>query len=161
MNIFDFIYLAKFANNTFEGKEYYMRNKMHISLKILLGLLVGIIIFLLMFILYVKFGISKEIDLSLLKTGQTTVTKIYAFDRENGEIRLDLPIELSEERIFLQNSEWCSIAGIPENLKNAFIAVEDHKFYEHKGVNWQRTIRAGLNYIANFGKSEFGGSTIT
>ena len=161
LNIFDFIYLAKFANNTFEGKEYYMRNKMHIFPKILLGLLVGIIIFLLMFILYVKFGISKEIDLSLLKTGQTTVTKIYAFDRENGEIRLDLPIELSEERIFLQNSEWCSIAGIPENLKNAFIAVEDHKFYEHKGVNWQRTIRAGLNYIANFGKSEFGGSTIT
>ena len=138
-----------------------MRNKMHFFPKIIFILSVLLGIFFAVFVLYVRFGLSKEIDLSLLNTGKTSVTKIYGFDRENGELKVDSPIELVNERIFLQNSEWCSIESIPENLKNAFIAIEDHTFYEHKGVNWQRTLRATLNYILNFGRSEFGGSTIT
>ena len=138
-----------------------MQRKKHIFSKIALYFLVGLLIFLIAFVIYVKYGISKSIDLSMIRAGESSVTKIYSFERENGEIDFSSPIEIEEERIFLQNSEWCSIYDIPQNLKNAFIAVEDHKFYEHNGVNWARTAKATLNYILNFGKSSFGGSTIT
>ncbi len=126
-------------------------------------LISALIIFLLAvsFLLYVYFGLSKEIDLGLIRAGGSSVTRVYTFERENGEIDMYNPTELTEERIFFKNSEWCSIYDMPKNLINAFIAVEDHKFYEHNGVDWPRTIKATLNYIFKLEKSGFGGSTIT
>lgn len=49
---------------------------------------------------------------------------------------------------------------IPENLKNAFVAVEDVRFYEHSGVDFRGIMRAMWANISNQGVSE-GGSTIT
>ncbi|MBR2432370.1 MAG: transglycosylase domain-containing protein, partial [Clostridia bacterium] len=55
---------------------------------------------------------------------------------------------------------YAPIDAIPEDLVNAFVAIEDKRFYDHKGVDWYRTAGAALNYIFRFRKS-FGGSTIT
>ncbi|MCR5175449.1 MAG: penicillin-binding protein 1A [Anaerovibrio sp.] len=49
---------------------------------------------------------------------------------------------------------------IPENLKNAFVAVEDVRFYEHSGIDFRGIMRAAWSNITNQGVSE-GGSTIT
>lgn len=49
---------------------------------------------------------------------------------------------------------------IPKNLINAFIAVEDARFYEHSGVDPRGILRAVWSNITNRGVSE-GGSTIT
>ena len=49
---------------------------------------------------------------------------------------------------------------IPENLKNAFVAVEDVRFYEHSGVDFRGIMRALWANISHQGVSE-GGSTIT
>ena len=49
---------------------------------------------------------------------------------------------------------------IPENLKNAFVAVEDVRFYEHSGVDFRGILRAMWANISRQGVSE-GGSTIT
>ncbi len=46
-----------------------------------------------------------------------------------------------------QQKEWVDIEDVPQNLINAFIAVEDQDFYEHHGVNWKRTTFAVLNEI--------------
>ena len=49
-------------------------------------------------------------------------------------------------------------------LPDAFIAIEDKRFYEHGGVDIIRTTRAILNYgvsIITGGDASFGGSTIT
>lgn len=135
--------------------------KRHFAKKLFTSFLILLFIVSTGFIIYAKFGIRKEIDLSLIKTGNSEITKIYIFDRKEGIININAPKELSDERIFLENREWCSIDNIPENLKNAFIAIEDHKFYEHNGVNWQRTAKALASYLVNFGKASFGGSTIT
>ena len=52
-----------------------------------------------------------------------------------------------------------SIDEIPEMLQNAFIAVEDARFYEHNGVDVKRIVGA---LVANFTSgSTQGGSTIT
>ena len=53
------------------------------------------------------------------------------------------------------------ITQIPENLKNAYIDIEDQRFYSHEGVDVKRTAGAIVTYVKNFGKSSFGGSTIT
>ncbi len=50
--------------------------------------------------------------------------------------------------------------GIPANLANAFIAIEDKGFKSHYGVDWKRTFGALLNEFFHF-SSKFGGSTIT
>ena len=51
--------------------------------------------------------------------------------------------------------------SIPKNLKNAYVAIEDQRFYKHHGVDIKRTSSAIASYIIHFGKSSFGGSSIT
>jgi penicillin-binding protein 1A len=45
-------------------------------------------------------------------------------------------------------------------MKNAFIAAEDDRFYEHPGVDYQGLVRAALNLLLTGEKGQ-GGSTIT
>ena len=50
---------------------------------------------------------------------------------------------------------------IPQYLKDAYVSIEDERFYSHGGVDVKRTGGAVLTYISHFGSSPFGGSTIT
>lgn len=54
-----------------------------------------------------------------------------------------------------------SISEMPADLKNAYVAIEDERFYKHQGVDIKRTGSAILSYIFHFGNSSYGGSTIT
>lgn len=54
-----------------------------------------------------------------------------------------------------------TIEEIPDNLKNAYISIEDERFYEHYGIDLKRTAYAVYTYIRNEGSSSFGASTIT
>lgn len=60
-----------------------------------------------------------------------------------------------------RNSNNVTLEKIPDNLKNAYIDIEDERFYSHRGVDVKRTVGAIGTYITHFGKSSFGGSTIT
>lgn len=53
-----------------------------------------------------------------------------------------------------------SIDEVPANLQNAFIAVEDNRFYEHHGVDPLGIIRAVFRNIIS-GNATAQGSTIT
>ncbi len=63
------------------------------------------------------------------------------------------------------NSVWVDLDEIPVHLQNALIAIEDERFWEHEGVDWQRTVSAMANLLMNrvfhLGSTEYGGSTIT
>ncbi len=50
--------------------------------------------------------------------------------------------------------------GLPADLIHAFVAIEDKRFFEHRGVDVCRTANAVLNYVKG-GRRSFGGSTIT
>ncbi len=50
---------------------------------------------------------------------------------------------------------------MPKNLKNAYVAIEDERYYKHHGVDIKRTGSAIINYVIHLGNSSFGGSTIT
>ena len=54
-----------------------------------------------------------------------------------------------------------SIDEVPANLQNAFIAVEDNRFYEHHGVDPIGIIRAVFRNIISGNATAQGGSTIT
>lgn len=60
-----------------------------------------------------------------------------------------------------KNTNNVSLSEIPDNLKNAYIAIEDQRFYKHSGVDLPRTGAAIFSYIRNLGSSSFGGSSIT
>jgi penicillin-binding protein 1A len=49
---------------------------------------------------------------------------------------------------------------IPEVLKQATVAIEDARFYEHKGIDYQGVIRAAVKNLSS-GETVQGGSTIT
>ena len=55
--------------------------------------------------------------------------------------------------------DWVDIDNIPDMLKNAFISVEDVRFYKHSGVDFKRLFSAALEILGNSNSS--GGSTIT
>ena len=46
-------------------------------------------------------------------------------------------------------------------LPNAYVAIEDKRFYEHSGIDISRTLSATIQYIVRGGHSSYGGSTIT
>ena len=52
------------------------------------------------------------------------------------------------------------LSRVPTHVKNAFIAVEDRRFYEHHGIDWQGVARATVSNIKAGGVRE-GGSTIS
>lgn len=54
-----------------------------------------------------------------------------------------------------------SSSDIPQNLKDAYVSIEDERFYSHWGVDAKRTGGAIATYVTHFGSSSFGGSTIT
>lgn len=60
-----------------------------------------------------------------------------------------------------KRKEKVAFDSIPNNLKNAYVAIEDQRFYSHGGVDVKRSAAAILSYITNFGSASFGGSTIT
>src|SRR3977135_756357 len=59
-----------------------------------------------------------------------------------------------------QRRVWVPLADIPEQVRNAFIAAEDKRFFQHKGVDERGMIRAFIGNLAQSGRPQ-GGSTIT
>ena len=51
-------------------------------------------------------------------------------------------------------------AQLPESMREAVVAIEDERFYKHKGIDYGAIVRAGVRNIES-GKNVQGGSTIT
>lgn len=61
---------------------------------------------------------------------------------------------------YTQDRKICKYEDMPENLINAFVALEDKTFWKHHGFNWTRMIGAVFQSITGSGKIS-GTSTIT
>lgn len=87
--------------------------------------------------------------LDLAKIDEQAETSFF-YDRD-GKLITDF--KGTEDRIMV------SIDTMPANLRNAFVAVEDARFYNHSGVDLKRIVGA---FVQNFVTgSQQGGSTIT
>lgn len=59
------------------------------------------------------------------------------------------------------NRKYVTIDEIPQSLQDAFVAIEDERFYEHNGIDMQSILRAAATGIAHGFHFSQGGSTIT
>lgn len=59
-----------------------------------------------------------------------------------------------------KNREMVDFKDIPQDLKDAFVSIEDKRFYEHPGIDIKRITGAVINFFKP-GASSYGGSTIT
>lgn len=123
------------------------------SSSIILKIFLGIIIFI--FVLVVGAGIGfltaninakPDIAGDILPPASSQI-----YDSAGNEIA---NIHAEEDRVPVK------IEQIPINLQHAFIAVEDARFYEHKGVDPRGLLRAAYKNIVSKEIAE-GGSTIT
>ena len=100
---------------------------------------------------------------------------------ENGDIpRLGKESMYTRSSIYVQNEDgewvrhrelsggnciWYDYDKIPQYMKDAVVAIEDERYWEHEGVDWKRTTGAMINLVLNrafnMGSTEYGGSTIT
>ncbi|QFT89361.1 Penicillin-binding protein 1A/1B [Bacillus sp. THAF10] len=90
---------------------------------------------------------TPPLDETLLKV--PVPSKVYDM---NGELAAEIGGQ--------QAREYVDADDIPDLVKNAFLATEDVRFYEHNGVDYRRLAGAALaNVTRGFGSE--GGSTIT
>jgi len=92
-----------------------------------------------------------------IKNYELNMTSIIYVKNSAGEWEEYQRIHGDENRI------WVDIEQIPQQLIDAFIAIEDQRFYSHYGIDWKRTTGAFLNYLpfVDLYSSNQGGSTIT
>ena len=79
---------------------------------------------------------------------------------ENSEV-YDIDGEKIAELTGDENRKIISLSEMGEYIPNAFVAIEDERFYSHSGIDVKRTAGAIVTYVLNGGSSSFGGSTIT
>ncbi|MBO5158768.1 MAG: PBP1A family penicillin-binding protein [Lachnospiraceae bacterium] len=59
------------------------------------------------------------------------------------------------------NRTMITLDQVPEHVQNAFIAIEDERFYEHNGIDIQGILRAGVTFVTSGFDKRQGASTIT
>lgn len=97
---------------------------------------------------------NSDYDIEHLGANLDQTTKIFYTDK-NGNA-----VELEDQRIYgSENRSWVSYSRMPSMLIDAFVAIEDERFWSHNGVDWKRTFGAVLEFVG--GNDSYGGSTIT
>ena len=133
------------ANNKDKKGKHGIKNKKKVKKIIIILIVVLILVF------GIILGISahqwKSIAMEMMNNQNSIV-----IDKDGNTIA-----ELGSEKKKIN----ISVNQIPENLKNAYVAIEDERFYKHHGVDIKRTASAIASYIIHFGSSSYGGSTIT
>ncbi len=103
-------------------------------------------------VVYISNISNKTVDLDLRSLKLDLTSFIYVRD-DSGDFVEYQPVHAGESRV------WVDYDDIPKAMKDAMVAIEDKRFYEHHGVDWIRTSGAVINFVS--GKDSYGGSTIT
>ena len=103
-------------------------------------------------------SVSEEVagvdylDLDMYLNNQEKTSIIYKYNAD-GDLVEDTRLHGTENRLI------ASLSEIPKYTQMAVIALEDERFYDHRGVDWIGTIRSVVMDIT--GGDLQGGSTIT
>lgn len=120
----------------------------------------------LIFISFITIGIGST--LGMLHSLIDNAPKITLNDVEPEGFRTTIYNQEGETLLTLadydSNRIYAPIEQIPKNLQNAFIAIEDERFYEHNGIDPRGIARAffvGVKNIFSGGNFSEGASTLT
>ncbi len=143
----------KTADYGIEGAAAIIGTVFKVLGSLLLIFLITGLLFACVFAYYVKTCLVPDLDLSLEDYKLSESSTIY-YQNSGGSW---------EELVTLAGQykrKWVDYEDIPPYMEQALIAIEDKRFYEHKGVDWYRTSGAFVEMFAKM-NSSFGGSTIT
>ena len=152
---------AKIGKATAKGAWFTVRKILTYALNILMtiivvGIITGAIVGV-AFVAYIKNYVDPDYTgLDNLKFDSSLSTTLYYVDKDGNEVLLeDDTLKSSENRL------WADYEDIPKMLIDAYVAVEDMRFWEHNGVDMTRTASAIYNFFIPTSSSYGGGSTIT
>jgi len=148
-----FLYVIKTANITIDMVTALISTAFKALGTVLLILLVTGMMFSCVFAYYVKTCLTPELDLSLEDFKLNESSTIWYQDH-SGQWRELSKLSGTENRV------WVDYEDIPWYMEKALVAIEDKRFYEHKGVDWYRTAGAFVEMFARM-ETSYGGSTIT
>ncbi len=122
---------------------------------IIVGILVGAVC-VFAFMIYLNSYVNADFTgLDNLKYDSSLTTSLFYVDEHGNEM------EMEEDRLSSsENRLWVPYDEIPKILVDAYVAIEDQRFWEHNGVDTKRTLSAVYNFFVPSG-SNFGGSTLT
>ena len=143
---------GKVADTAAAGVGFVLRTVLKAVATILLILITTGLLFTCIFAIYVKTCLTEDLNVSLEEMTLSLSSKILY--ENNGEWQELATLYSTEDRV------WVDYKDIPINLEHAAVAIEDHNFYTHKGVDWFRTVGAFANMFVGM-RNNFGGSTIT
>ena len=103
---------------------------------------------------YVLDFANTNYDANLRDVEMKYTSFVYAYDSNGNEVEIKR-LAADENRI------WVDYEDMAPCLIDAVIAGEDKRFYEHKGVDWKRTVAALGADVLNTSQAGQGGSTIT
>ncbi len=103
---------------------------------------------------YVLDFADNSYDANLRDVEMKYTSFVYAYDAEGNEVEIKR-LAADENRI------WVNYEDMAPCLIDAVVAVEDKRFYEHKGVDWKRTVYALGADVLDLSGAGQGGSTIT
>ena len=101
---------------------------------------------------YIREYVEPNTYIDVSKIGMNFTSLIYAKNPDTGDFFEYETLSGDENRV------WANLDEIPLDLQQAVVAIEDQRFYQHKGVDWKRTIKGVLNWVTG---DSGGGSTIT
>ena len=94
---------------------------------------------------------TPQIRLSdVVAIGEATIV----YDCEGNE--LDQYVSMNSNRIQINDMDQ-----LPDYLGEAFVAIEDERFFQHNGIDFQRIVGAGWIFLKSMGQERQGASTIT
>lgn len=127
------------------------KNKKHRKLKLFLKIMLALIV------LAVIAGAAGIY--AILKTDKWTITKEELLSESGAKVYDKGGTEIAS----LTGDEINKKVNLDEmgKIPDAFISIEDERFYSHGGIDYKRTAHAILEYLLHRGNSSFGGSTIT
>ncbi len=113
------------------------------------------------FAIYIKNYIDPVIeDFDLISTEQKQSSRMYYMNYTDRDNRIGEAVEMEGERLYgSENRVWVSFSEMPPYLYEAFVSIEDERFWSHDGVDWKRTLGATFYFFT--GGDSYGGSTLT
>ncbi len=103
---------------------------------------------------YVLEFMDETTDVTITELASSANTIVYANKGKDELVEL-YTVKNEVQRVPIELDE------VPQHVRDAFVCVEDERFYSHEGVDYKRTFAAFANMFIHIYDTRQGGSTIT
>lgn len=148
------------AEETVGGVSRTISRTLGLALRAVLTVLLVVIctgfLFVVIFSAYVRNTLSNELPVTLGEFSMNQTSTIWYWNKDTSQY------EVLERLVGKEGDRrWVEYEELNPYFEKAAVAIEDHRFYEHYGVDWFRTFGAFYTVFFSDSDSVFGGSTLT